>query len=98
MAVDPSSKFAYVTNRSDNTVSIFKINSGSGTLTPIGTAATGAVPFHIVIDPSVKFAYVANEGSAISIFTIEADGLLTPAGIAATEIGGSVSLAVTGAK
>jgi YVTN family beta-propeller protein len=56
--VDPTSKFAYVVNRQDNTVSMFTIDSSTGNLTPNtpATVATGSQPFRIVVDPSGKFA------------------------------------------
>ena len=43
VAVDPSGKFAYVTNSSSNDVSMYTINATTGALTSIGTIATGAV-------------------------------------------------------
>lgn len=83
VAVDPSSKFAYVVNRQDNTVSMFTIDSSTGNLTANTPAsiATGQEPFDVVVDPSGKFAYVTNENSdTISIYTINANGTLTAAG------------------
>jgi 6-phosphogluconolactonase len=98
VAIDPSSKFAYVVNRLDNTISMFTINPSTGNLNPAGTIETGAEPFRITFDPSGKFVYVANESSAISIYSFGMDGVLTPAGTAMTQNGGSVSLALTGVK
>jgi 6-phosphogluconolactonase len=94
VAVDPSGKFAYVTNRMDDTVSMFTINPNGGNLIPNGTVGAGGEPFRMVFDPSGKFAYVANEDSPISIYTLNNNGTLTPMGTAETENGGSLSLAV----
>jgi 6-phosphogluconolactonase len=101
MAVDPTSRFAYVVNRIDNTVSMYIIDPGTGNLTPISTAsnptatiATGTEPFRIDFDPTGKFVYVTNEGSAVSIYTVNADGTLANAG--RTGVGaGALSTAIT---
>ena len=96
MAVAPSGKFAYVVNRLDNTVSLFTINAGNGTLTLVATVATGSEPFRMAIDSSGHFAYVANEnGASVSIYTLTGDGTLTPAGAAATQ-GEALSVVLSG--
>ena len=100
LAVDPSSKFAYVTNPKDNTVSMFSINPGTGNLTPNSpaTVATGTQPWPIVVEPSGKFVYGENENdTSVSIYTVGSSGVLTSAGSAATG-GSSMSMAVIGAK
>lgn len=101
IAVDPTSSFAYVVNRLDNTVSMYTIDPGTGNLTlhstatnPSGTIATGVEPFRIDFDPSGKFVYVTNEGSEASIYTVNGDGTLSNAG--ATGVGtGGLSTAFT---
>jgi 6-phosphogluconolactonase len=97
VAVDPSSKFAYVVNRGDNTLSMYVINSSTGDLTANGTIATGTEPFAVVVDPSGKFAYVTNESGSVSIYTLNGNGTLTSAGTA-TAGSGPISMAVTAAK
>jgi 6-phosphogluconolactonase len=87
VAVDPTSKFAYVVNRLDNTVSMFTIDPTSGNLTPNtpATIATGTQPWRIIIDPSGKFAYVTNQGSGtVSIYALNSNGTLTAVGTAPT--------------
>jgi 6-phosphogluconolactonase len=97
VAVDPSGKFAYATNRLDGTVSMFTINSSTGTLSSNGVVAAGTEPFQIAFDPSGKFVYVANEGSAASVYEMNSDGTL--AQIYADETGsGALSIAVTSVK
>lgn len=87
IAVDPSSKYAYVVNRLDDTVSMFIIDPDTGNLTlnasatnPTGTIATGTEPFRIAFDARGKFVYVTNEQSAASVYTVNSDGTLTSAG------------------
>jgi hypothetical protein len=43
--VGPSSKFANVVNRIDNTVSMYAIDPSTGSLTPDGTIGAEAEPF-----------------------------------------------------
>ncbi|HEX4037236.1 MAG TPA: beta-propeller fold lactonase family protein [Acidobacteriaceae bacterium] len=99
MAVDPTSRFAYVVNRLDNTVSMFTIDPTSGSLTlnataanPTGTIAAGTEPFRIAFDRTGKFLYVTNEQSAASVFTVNTDGTLTSAGTTGVA-GGGLSMA-----
>jgi len=101
IAIDPTSKFAYVVNREDDTVSMFTIDPGTGNLTPnpsaanpSATIATGTEPFRIDFDPTGKFVYVTNEGSGVSIYTVNSDGTLTNAG-ATGLTGGALSTAFT---
>jgi 6-phosphogluconolactonase len=101
IAVDPTSRFAYVVNRQDNTVSMYTIDPKTGNLTlnstaanPTATIATGTEPFRIDFDPTGKFVYVTNEGSAASIYTVNNDGTLTNAGVTGVATGG-LSTAIT---
>jgi 6-phosphogluconolactonase (cycloisomerase 2 family) len=101
IAIDQTSRFAYVVNRLDNSVSMFTIDPTTGSLTlhstaanPTGTIATGTEPFRIDFDPSGKFVYVTNEQSAASIYTVNSDGILTNTGTAGVATGG-LSTAMT---
>jgi 6-phosphogluconolactonase len=103
VAVDPTSRFAYVVNRMDNTVSMYTIDPNTGnlklnaTVTNLsGTIATGAMPFRIDFDPTGKFVYVTNEGSAASIYTVNSDGTLTNAGTTGVATGGLSTAMTTG--
>jgi YVTN family beta-propeller protein len=84
VAVDPSSKFAYVTNRLDNTLSMYTIDPNTGVLTANGVISTGSKPFHVAFDPSGKFLYVVNESSLVSVYTMNSNGTLTNAGTTGT--------------
>jgi 6-phosphogluconolactonase (cycloisomerase 2 family) len=106
ITVDPTSKYAYVVNRNDNTVSMYTIDPTTGTLTlnvstanPTGTIATGNSPFRIHFDPTGKFVYVTNEGGiAASIYTVNSDGTLSAAGTTGPTTGGGLSIAITAVK
>jgi 6-phosphogluconolactonase (cycloisomerase 2 family) len=87
IAVDPTSKYAYVVNRQDNTVSMYTIDQTTGDLVlnatagnPSGTIATGNEPFRIDFDKSGNLLFVTNEQSAVSIYSVNADGTLTNLG------------------
>jgi YVTN family beta-propeller protein len=99
VAIDPSGKFAYVTNSGSNDVSMYSINATTGALTSIGPIATRANPSSATVDPTGKFAYVANSGSNdVSMYTIDTTtGTLTPIGpIAAGTNPSSVAVDPTG--
>jgi DNA-binding beta-propeller fold protein YncE len=89
VAVDPTGKFAYVVNGSNNVssfgaVSAFSIGS-NGALTPVPGSPfpAGSFPVSVTVDPTGKFAYVVNVFSngvfgAVSAFSISSNGALTP--------------------
>ena len=88
----PSStpEFAYALNDGDNTVSMYTVDSCTGSLTPAtpATVAAGGNAFGsegMAVDPTGKFAYVANLGSnaadlaTVSMYTINSSvRILTP--------------------
>ena len=82
VTVDPTGKFAYVTNSGSNDVSMYTINATTGALTSIGTIAAGTNPGSVTVDPTGKFAYVTNfNDSDVSMYAINgATGALTPIG------------------
>ncbi len=86
VVVDPSGKFAYVTDSDSNAVWMYTINATTGALASIGTIAAGTDPVSVVVDPSGKFAYVANFSSSdVSMYSIDGTtGALTPIGMIAT--------------
>jgi 6-phosphogluconolactonase (cycloisomerase 2 family) len=79
--VDPSGRFAYVTNNISADVSAYAINATTGALTAIAGSpiAAGTNPRSLTVDPSGKFAFVANRGTNnVSVYTIDAaTGALT---------------------
>ena len=83
VSVDPSGRFAYVSN-SAGTVSMFSINASTGLLTALSTptVASGTTTRGLTFDPTGRFAYAANAGAAsISQYTFDTTtGLATPMG------------------
>lgn len=84
VAVHPSGKFLYASNRGDgNSIAAFAIDSAKGTLTPIEYASTqGKTPRSFEIDPTGNFLFAENEKSNnIVVFRIDnKTGRLTPTG------------------
>ncbi|MGA7157027.1 MAG: beta-propeller fold lactonase family protein [Acidobacteriaceae bacterium] len=87
VAIDPTSSFAYVVNRGDNTLSMYTIDPATANLTlnattanPTGTIATAQQPFHADFGPNGKYLYVTNEEGPVSMYTVNRDGTLTSTG------------------
>lgn len=83
IAIHPSGKFLYASNRGHDSIAIFAINPAKGTLTLIGHEPTqGKTPRHFGIDPTGKFLLAANQDSdSIVVFAInDTTGRLKPAG------------------
>jgi DNA-binding beta-propeller fold protein YncE len=83
IAIDPTGKYAYVTNSSDANVSAYNINSVTSALSVITGSpfSTGlaSFPYAVTVDPSGRYVYVANyNSSSVAQFTIVSDGTLTP--------------------
>lgn len=82
--VSPNGKFLYASVRdSSNTIAIFRIDEGKGSLTRIGQASTlGKTPRNFTIHPSGYWLLAANQNSdEIVIFRLDpATGLLTDSG------------------
>src|SRR6266436_4163981 len=68
-------RFAYVTNLSDDTLSIYSVNPATGQLRPHGYVLTGSHPDSICLHPSGKFAYITNsQTNDVSAFTVDPSG------------------------
>ncbi len=83
ITINPApTRFAYVANSNDNTVSIYTRDDATGQLRANGYVAAGTSPYSVAVDPSGKFAYVANNGSDnVSAYAIDAStGALTRVG------------------
>ncbi len=83
VAIHPSGKFLYVSNRGKDSIAIFGIDPKKGTLTLAGGVPTGGKePRHFTFDPSGNFLFVENQWSD-TIVTFHVDlnsGQLTPTG------------------
>ena len=63
IAVHPSGRFLYGSNRGYNTVVVYSIDPASGVLTPVQQQKTGATPRNFAIDPTGAFCLVAGQTS-----------------------------------
>lgn len=83
IAVDAPGHFVYASNRGHNSIGIFAIDPGSGTLRPAGWESTqGKTPRFFTLDPSGNFLYAGNEDTD-TVVTFEIDrarGALRPTG------------------
>ena len=81
--VHPSGRFLYGSNRGHDSIAVFAIDSGKGTLTPVEHVSTqGRVPRNFAIDPTGEFLIAANQRTNnVVVFRIDQKtGRLTPAG------------------
>jgi 6-phosphogluconolactonase len=83
IAIDPSGKHLYCSNRGYDDIAIFKIDEATGRLAAAGHESTrGKKPRHFAIDPSGKWLIAANQASDnMAVFRIDAQtGGLSPVG------------------
>ena len=81
--IHPNGKFLYASNRGHDSLAVYAIDPGKGTLTQIDDVPTqGKIPRSFEIDPTGKFLFAENEKSDnIVIFRIDAKtGLLAATG------------------
>jgi 6-phosphogluconolactonase len=83
VAVHPSGKFLYGSNRGQNSIAIFSIDPKTGQLTAAGHQGHDVkIPRSFGIDPTGEYLLVANQDSNnVEVFRIDgATGALTPVG------------------
>ena len=81
--VHPTGKFLYGSNRGHDSIAVFAIDAGKGTLTAIEQVSTqGKTPRNFGIDPTGSYLLAANQDSnSIVVFAIDRKtGRLTPTG------------------
>ena len=81
--VSPSGRFLYASNRGDDTIAVFAIDSATGQVTPVEQVSSGGrTPRNFTLDPSGRFLLAANQrsDSIVSFRVDEASGRLTPTG------------------
>ena len=73
IAVHPSGKFLYGSNRGHNSIAIFAIDAQSGKLRPLGHESTrGKTPRSFAIDPTGRFLLAANQDTDnVAVFRID---------------------------
>ncbi|HLI33746.1 MAG TPA: lactonase family protein [Terriglobia bacterium] len=100
LAVDPSERFLYAVNETDNyeghktgAVSAFAIDRQSGKLTFLNQVASrGTAPCYVSLDHTGKYVLVANYGSgSVAVFPVLADGSLGKASAFDQHTGHSVN-------
>jgi 6-phosphogluconolactonase len=83
IAVHPSGKFLYTSNRGHDSIAMFAVNDKKGTLRALGQVLTGGkTPRHFAIDPTGAYLLAENqESNSLVIFHIDREtGGLTPTG------------------
>ncbi len=83
LAVAPSGRFVYGSNRGHDSIAIFAVDQATGVLAPVGwEPSQGKTPRFFAIDPSGTFLYAANQASdTIVTFRVDpATGKLGPTG------------------
>jgi 6-phosphogluconolactonase len=86
IAIDPSGKFLYTSNRGSDTIAVFSVQHRGGRLTLVANVPTGGKePRHFAIDPTGNFLLAENQNSnSIVVFRINREtGALS--GISTTE-------------
>jgi 6-phosphogluconolactonase len=94
IAVHPSGKFLYASNRGHDSITVFAINPEKGTLTLVEHALTqGKTPRNFAIDPTGALLFAENqESNNVVVFRIDGQtGKLTPTG-KKLEVGQPVSI------
>lgn len=83
IAVSPSGKHVYGSNRGHDSIAVFSVDSKKGTLTPVEhVPSQGKTPRHFAIDPTGSYLVAANQDSdSLVVFRIhQKTGRLTPTG------------------
>jgi 6-phosphogluconolactonase len=83
IALHPSGKFLYSSNRGNDSIAVFSVQQWGGRLSLAANIPTGGKePRHFVIDPSGKYLLAENQlSNSIVVFKIDpATGSLTPTG------------------
>jgi 6-phosphogluconolactonase len=94
IAVSPSGRFLYASNRGNDSIAVFQVDMNTGLLNKIQNAPTqGQIPRNFVIDPTGRYLLVANQNSNnIVVFAIDrTSGRISPTDQSA-EISSPVSL------
>lgn len=83
IAIDPSGRFLYASNRGYDSIAIFSVDPQTGVLSNVGwQPSEGKTPRFFAMDPAARFLYIANEDSdTIVTFRItHENGTLKPTG------------------
>jgi 6-phosphogluconolactonase len=86
--VDRADRFVYASNRGDDSIGVFAVDTATGALSPVQFISTqGKTPRSFALDPTGGYLFAANQNSAsIVIFRVNpASGKLTPSGEVLTD-------------
>jgi 6-phosphogluconolactonase len=81
--ISPSGRFLYASNRGHDSIAVFAIDPGNGTLTKVRVVPTrGKIPRNFALDPTGKYLVAANQKSnQMVVFAVDqTTGLLQPTG------------------
>jgi 6-phosphogluconolactonase len=85
--IDAAGKHVYTTNRGNDSIAVFAVDSATGKLRPIQfISSEGKMPRGLAFDPTGRFVFVGNQKTNnFAVFTVDqATGRLTPTGQAVT--------------
>jgi 6-phosphogluconolactonase len=92
--IDPAGKYLYASNRGHDSITVYKIDAGKGTLTLVERVPTqGKTPRGFKIDPTGHYLIAGNQDSnSVVVFKRDpATGRLTPTGVTAN-VGSPVNI------
>src|SRR5215467_5038864 len=90
ITVEPSGSFVYVGNL--NTTLLYSIDHSTGSLSPLGSAGSGAAGA-LTFDPSGKFAYAVTPGNVLTFTINTSTGVLSQAGfVSGPSIGAAIAV------
>jgi 6-phosphogluconolactonase len=100
IAMHPSGKFLYGSNRGHDSIALFAVDQKSGRLTFVEHQSTqGRTPRHFAIDPTGRWLFAENQASdSVIVFALDQDtGKLKPTG-QSLSIGSPVCAVFAGKK
>ncbi len=83
IAIHPSGRFLYGSNRGHDSIAVFSVNADTGALDSVEYASTGgSTPRNFAIDPTGRYLLAANQQSdTVVLYQIDSEtGRLTPTG------------------
>jgi 6-phosphogluconolactonase len=87
IAVHPTGRFVYASNRGHDSIAVFSVDARTGRLTALGHTSTGgSTPRNFVVDPGGRWLLAANQRTnSIVTFAIDPQrGTLAPTGASVT--------------
>jgi 6-phosphogluconolactonase len=83
VAVHPSGRFVYASNRGHDSIAVFSVDATTGMVQSIQHELTqGKTPRHFALDPSAKWLLAENQDSnTVVVFSVGETGRLMPTGL-----------------